>query len=94
MTSLSATYPSLQNRTVVITGGASGIGASMVRALVRQGARVAFLDVQDDAALELVAELSPSSVHSPLYLHCDLQDIPLLQKCLADIQLRFGGVQV
>jgi NAD(P)-dependent dehydrogenase (short-subunit alcohol dehydrogenase family) len=94
MTNLFAIYPSLQNRTVVITGGASGIGASMVCAFVRQGARVAFLDVQDDAAQHLVAELRPSAAHSPFYLHCDLQDIPWLQKCMADIQQRFGGVQV
>jgi D-xylose 1-dehydrogenase len=94
MTNLSATYPSLLNRTVVVTGGASGIGASIVRALVRQGSRVAFLDVQDETALELAAELQPSAAHSPFYMHCDLQDIPSLQKCLADIQQRFGGVQV
>ena len=43
-----ATYPSLVDRTVVITGGASGIGASFVTHFARQGARVAFLDTLPD----------------------------------------------
>ena len=44
-------YPSLKNRTVFITGGATGIGAAMVRAFSEQGAKVAFVDVARSAAL-------------------------------------------
>src|ERR1700760_1127417 len=51
---LYATYPSLRDRAVLVTGGASGIGASIVTEFVRQGARVAFFDVQDAAAGELI----------------------------------------
>jgi D-xylose 1-dehydrogenase len=94
MTRLSATYPSLQNRTVLITGGASGIGASMVHAFAQQNARVAFLDVQDEIAKQLIAEIAASCVHAPLYLHCDLQDIPLMQKCITEFQQRLGAIQV
>ena len=43
-----ASYPSLRGRVVAVTGGASGIGADIVRAFAGQGARVAFLDIQDD----------------------------------------------
>jgi D-xylose 1-dehydrogenase len=42
-------YDSLKGRTVVVTGGASGIGAAFVRAFAENGARVAFLDLQEDA---------------------------------------------
>ena len=39
-------YGSLEGRTVIITGGASGIGASFVSAFVENGAKVAFVDQQ------------------------------------------------
>ena len=48
-----AVYPSLNGRAVLITGGATGIGESLVRHFARQGARVAFLDIQDEAAVAL-----------------------------------------
>ena len=44
----STRYQSLKDRTVVVTGGASGIGAAFVRAFAANEARVAFLDVQSD----------------------------------------------
>jgi D-xylose 1-dehydrogenase len=53
-----ATYPSLYGRTVFITGGATGIGAEFVVQFARQGARVGFVDIQDEPAAKLVAELS------------------------------------
>ena len=45
-----ATYPSLKNRVVLITGGATGIGESLVTHFARQGSRVAFLDIQIEPA--------------------------------------------
>ena len=48
--SVYAIYPSLRGRSVLVTGGATGIGASIVEHFARQGSRVAFFDVQDEAA--------------------------------------------
>ncbi|RUV64734.1 SDR family NAD(P)-dependent oxidoreductase, partial [Mesorhizobium sp. M5C.F.Ca.IN.020.29.1.1] len=62
-----ATYPSLTDRVVLISGGASGIGADMVRAFVANGARVSFLDVQDEPAEALVRKLSGAGGRAPLY---------------------------
>jgi len=45
-----AQYPSLRDVVVLITGGASGIGAAMVEHFASQGARVAFIDVDDASA--------------------------------------------
>lgn len=72
-----AIYPSLRERVVVISGGATGIGASMVVAFARQGAQVVFLDVQDGPAAELVRTLGDDHqvTYRPVFHHCNLVDI-------------------
>ncbi len=85
-------YPSLRGRVVVVTGGASGIGASIVEAFVRQGAQVAFLDVQIKAARELVERLAAEGYEAPTSYLCDLTDIAALRGAVAQILERFGGV--
>jgi len=77
-----ATYPTLRDRTVLITGGATGIGSSLVEAFAHQHAKVIFLDIQDEAAHALIARLTPTATHTPIYYRCDLTDIPALQLCL------------
>jgi len=70
----SAIYPSLKNKRIVITGGASGIGASLVSAFAAQGAKVAFLDVLEEEGRALARELK-GSAHSPAFHVCDLRDL-------------------
>ena len=94
MTVQFATYPSLIDRVVLISGGASGIGADMVRAFTSNGARVCFLDVQDEAAQELVRELDGAPKHAPLYLRCDVTDIAALHAAIDDVRARHGPVAV
>ena len=88
-----ATYPSLAGRTVVITGGASGIGASFVTHFVAQGARVAFLDLADEAGRVLEKELA-GATHAPLFLPCDLTDVDALREAIAQARAAFGPVSV
>ena len=85
-----ATYPSLRDRTVLVTGGASGIGADIVRAFDGQGARVAFLDIQDEAGAALSEDLGGR----PLYLHADVTDIAALRAAIAEAANRLGPVRV
>lgn len=71
-----ATYPSLAGRVVVISGGASGIGAAMVEAFTLQGAQVVLLDILENVASELIQRLRDLKVaHPPVYHHCDVVDI-------------------
>lgn len=73
-----AIYPSLKNKVVLITGGATGIGESLVRHFAHQGARVAFFDVQDEPAHKLVKELNAEDCPPIYYWHCDLADTDAL----------------
>lgn len=86
-------YPSLKGRLVIVTGGGSGIGAGVVEAFARQGARVVFLDVAEaeSRALEAsLAQLDPAPIFHP----CDLTQVEALQICLKDVAARFGAVDV
>jgi NAD(P)-dependent dehydrogenase (short-subunit alcohol dehydrogenase family) len=75
-----ATYPSLKNEAVIVTGGASGIGASIVEHFVAQGSRAAFLDF-DDKAGKALAEKTRAT-----FVHCDLRDIAALKAAVARIE--------
>ena len=88
-----AKYPSLAGRVVLVTGGASGIGADIVRAFVANDAKVGFVDILDEAGEALVVELA-GAAHRPVYLHCDLIDIPALQAAVSKIGDRLGPIAV
>ena len=88
----SAIYPSLRDKRVVVTGGGSGIGAGIVEAFARQGARVVFLDVAEDDARQLEQRLA-GSAHAPTFRRCDLTDIAAVKQVFEAI-LADGPVDV
>jgi D-xylose 1-dehydrogenase len=89
-----AAYPSLKDRVVLITGGATGIGEALVRAFAQQGARVAFFDIQDEPAIALRNELSVAGCTAPLYLRCDLTDVTALRESVERVLAATGTVDV
>jgi NAD(P)-dependent dehydrogenase (short-subunit alcohol dehydrogenase family) len=88
-----ATYPSLAGRVVLVSGGATGIGADIVRAFARNRARVAFVDLQREAGEALADELAGDG-EKPLFLEADVTDIPALQAAVATTRQRVGPVGV
>ena len=89
-----AVYPSLRGRTIFITGGASGIGAAEVSHFAAQGAKVAFVDINDDAAAALTKSVRESGHPEPFYQHCDLKDIGALRKAIHTAGDRLGPITV
>jgi len=89
-----ASYPSLRDKAVLVTGGATGIGASIVEHFGRQGSRVAFFDVQDQEAEELVERLRPEVASTPAFFHCDLTDVDGLKARAQEAINQLGGVDV
>ncbi len=89
-----ARYPSLEGRAVLVTGGASGIGEAIVEAFAEQGALVAFLDVEDAAAHQLVERLRQRELPVPFYVRCDLTEIAALQASVGEVLERFGTIEV
>ena len=92
--STAAIYPSLEDRVVVVTGGASGIGAAVVEAFAMQRSQVVSLDIQDDAAKELNDRLGAMEAKVPVYCRCDLTDIEALQRTIAEVVERFPAIDV
>src|SRR4051794_21082761 len=83
-------YASLADKTVFITGGGSGIGASLVEAFVANGSRVAFVDILEPDSRALVERLS----HAPLFIKCDLTDIEALRRSIAETADKLGPIGV
>jgi NAD(P)-dependent dehydrogenase (short-subunit alcohol dehydrogenase family) len=85
-----ALYPSLKGKTVFMTGGASGIGAEIVRGFAAQGATVGFLDL-DAAGAAAMKETTPGTVD---YEVVDLRDIGALKAGIAALKSRLGPATV
>ncbi|WFU38281.1 SDR family NAD(P)-dependent oxidoreductase [Bradyrhizobium sp. CB82] len=87
-------YPCLAGQVVLITGGASGIGAAFVRAFAAQKARIAFFDIDTDAGEALVREVTDAGGAAPLFVPCDLLDIDALRAALARVHGTLGDAAV
>jgi D-xylose 1-dehydrogenase len=89
MSRLSTLHTSLRGKAVFVTGGATGIGASLVENFVEQGCVVGFLDIDDDAANALKLRLN---VRERLrYFHCDIRDVAALQDTITRGAAALGG---
>lgn len=87
-----ARYPSLADRVVLITGGATGIGATLVEQFVAQGARVGFIDIDVPSGEALAGRLTPGARTPPLFAPADVTDTPGLEAAIDTVRDRFGPV--
>ena len=88
-----ATYPDLAEKCVVITGGGTGIGAEMVSAFSKQGARVFFFDIEQAASTALARSLAEVP-HPPVFIACNLVDLDAIGAAFAAVVEQGGPVDV
>ncbi len=84
-----ASYPSLSDRPVIVSGGASGIGEQIVREFAAQGSRVGFVDIAGDAGRRLEAELR-SAGHTVSFAECDITDVVGYQAAIRSFEQKHG----
>ena len=89
-----ASYPSLKDRVVFVSGGGSGIGASIVEHFAQQGAKVAFVDVDETASKALVRKLAAAGHPEPQFSKCDVRDFAAYQRTITELAGRLGPVTV
>ncbi len=87
-----ATYPSLQGRTVLVTGGGSGIGESIVRHFLDQGSKVGFLDIDEASSRALLRDLGDDGPAH--YERCDLRDIASVKGAIDGVRKALGPITI
>ncbi|MBS0563843.1 MAG: SDR family oxidoreductase [Proteobacteria bacterium] len=85
-------YPDLEGASVFITGGGSGIGASLTEGFLRQGARVAFVQRSDAGAF--CERMEEATGRRPLFIACDITDVAALRCAVARASEAHGPVRV
>jgi D-xylose 1-dehydrogenase len=83
-----AIYPSLKGRSVFVSGGGSGIGASIVEHFAAQGAKVGFVDINEPVSKEVAAKTGAT------FLKCDIKDVKAYQAAIAEIAAKQGPITV
>ena len=89
-----ARYPSLEDRAVLVTGGATGIGATLVEEFVAQGAHVGFIDIDAAPARALVARMVAGARHAPVFAEADLTDVDALNRAIDHLRTQIGPIVV
>ena len=87
-------YYDLENKRVFITGGGSGIGASIVEHFCEQGSEVYFIDINEDESKKLIEDIKNKNYSLPTFIKCDLLNIKELQKTIADIISNKGPIDI
>jgi len=91
MTAASAIYPSLAGKVAFVTGGGSGIGASIVQAFARQKAHVGFVDIDEQASRQVMASIAGSGAKSHFEL-CDVRDTAALRGAIDKMRATLGPI--
>ena len=87
-------YFDLENKRVFITGGGSGIGASIVEHFCEQKSEVYFIDINEEASNKLVEDCKNKKLSIPNFIKCDLLNIKDLQSVISNIISKKGPIEI
>src|ERR1700742_4591310 len=85
-----ATYPDLAGKSVLITGGGSGIGAAFTESFAHQKSKVAFLDIAAEPSQLLVKKITQETGNAPHFFQCDVRDLDALQSAIDQAHAKIG----
>lgn len=93
MTGSTAIYPSLAGKVSFVTGGGSGIGASIVEAFARQKMHVGFVDIDEKAAAQVMERVAGAGAKCH-FERCDVRDIEALRRAIDKTRQALGPVTI
>jgi NAD(P)-dependent dehydrogenase (short-subunit alcohol dehydrogenase family) len=85
-------YYDLKNKRVFVTGGGSGIGASIVEHFCEQGSEVYFVDIDLKETKKLLNKIKRKKFRTPTFIECNLLDINKLEKIIKDVIVKKGPI--
>jgi 3-oxoacyl-[acyl-carrier protein] reductase len=87
---------SVNNKNILITGGAGGLGADTVRTLVENGANVFILDINETAGNALVTEIEQEndSAGNAKFILCNLADVDETRECVSNLVGQYSGIDI
>ena len=88
-----ASYPSLKDQVVLITGGASGIGETIVENFLQQESKVVFLDKEKELGLRLVSKFK-NYKYKAIFKECNLINIDDLKSIINQIREEVGLISI
>ena len=91
---MSVIYSDLKDKKVFITGGGSGIGASIVEQFCEQGSNVFFIDINEKSSNKLVSDCKNKKFSVPTFINCDLLNIKFLQNTISKIISDNGAIDI
>lgn len=89
-----ARYPSLRGRSVLITGGGSGIGVGLVEHFCAQDCRVGFIDLDGEIAAAASESVAASTGNRPAFTVADLRDLTALNSAIGELAAEIGAPTV
>jgi NAD(P)-dependent dehydrogenase (short-subunit alcohol dehydrogenase family) len=88
-----AIYPDLEGKTVIVTGGGSGIGASIVTHFARQKAKIGLIDINPDAAGAVAKTVHEGGGQAHAAV-CDLRDVDATRAAIDEIRKKLGPIGI
>lgn len=89
-----AQFPEFRDRSVLITGGGSGIGAAIVEGFAREGAKVSFIDIAEEESHALADRLSRDMLHPVRFHRADLRDVDAIRRTVDEVVAHSGPISV